>query len=380
MGSGWGAPVPAGRGSPGSPRCGSRRTPLSASRGGASPGETALPERLRCAPLSPGPQPEKLRGDPSRASAWEGGGGRAQWPPHPAPRLARGRAAPGGSATGGEKKIPTGSRVYKKQPTKRRFWQISISLLFPAPAPMPPSRLPSLRSGIAAWCPPPPALPLPGSGEAGRSPSFPGGTGPSLPLTFPCPFYRVREGASSLAHPPGSGQGSALQGGRRRARRQGDPPHTSEKRGGTGAYRSRPASPSGTLPGGGDGGEGVPAPPGRRPRPVPRGAHHMRAWEPESAAPPPPGLQLPAARGAPRWPPANQRDAESGARFEWGRARGGAGEPPAGRRRGLRRCLSLPRVLMSPASLRDPAEGRTGDKVELSGPVVCGSTPLLFIP
>lgn len=64
-------------------------------------------------------------------------------------------------------------------------------------------------------------------------------------------------------------------------------------------------------------GERVPAPPGRRPRPVPRGAHHVRAWEPESAAPPPPGLQLPAARGAPRWPPANQRGAESGARFEW---------------------------------------------------------------
>lgn len=64
-------------------------------------------------------------------------------------------------------------------------------------------------------------------------------------------------------------------------------------------------------------GEGVPAPPGRRPRPVPRGAHHVRAWEPESAAPPPPGLQIPAACGAPRWPPANQQGAESGARFEW---------------------------------------------------------------
>lgn len=28
--------------------------------GGASPGGTALPERPRCAPLSPGPRPEKL--------------------------------------------------------------------------------------------------------------------------------------------------------------------------------------------------------------------------------------------------------------------------------------------------------------------------------
>lgn len=197
MGSGWRAPVPAGRSSPGSPRCGSRRTPLSASRGGASPRGTAVPGRPRCAPVSPGPRPEKLRRDPTRASSWEGGMERARRPPHPPLRLAPDRVAPGGRAAGGEKKNPHGRRVYKKQPTKRHFWQISISLLFPAPAAMPPSLLPCLRFGAAAWSPPPPTLPLPGSGEAGRSPSFPGGTGPSLPLTFPCPLPPTGRGLVS---------------------------------------------------------------------------------------------------------------------------------------------------------------------------------------
>lgn len=196
MGSGWGAPVPAGSGSPGSSRCGSRRTPLSASRGGASPGGTALPERPPCAPLSLGPRPEKLRGDRPRASAWEGGGGRARRPPHPAPGRPRAAPLPGEARLKG-KKNAAGRRVSEKQPTKHRFWQISISLLFPAPAAVPPSRLPCLRSGAAAWFPPPPALPLPGSGEAGRSPSFPGGTGPSLPLTFPCPLPRAGRGLVS---------------------------------------------------------------------------------------------------------------------------------------------------------------------------------------
>lgn len=63
-----------------------------------------------------------------------------------------------------------------------------------------------------------------------------------------------------------------------------------------------------------------------------------------------------------------------------GRARGGAGEPPAGETRGLRRHLCCPRVLISPASHQDPAETRATAKVELSGPVVCDCTPLLFIP
>lgn len=197
MGSGRGAPVPAGRGSPGSPRCGSRRTPLSASRGGASPGGTALPERPRCAPLSPGPRPEKLRGDPTRGRCV--GRRRGTCPSGLLTlRPGRPRVAPlpveARLEAGGWRKKPTGRRVYKKQPTKRRLWQISISLLFPAPAAVPPSRLPCLRSEAATWSPPPPALPLPGSGEAGRSPSFPGGTGPSLPLTFPCPLARAGRG------------------------------------------------------------------------------------------------------------------------------------------------------------------------------------------
>lgn len=86
----------------------------------------------------------------------------------------------------------------------------------------------------------------------------------------------------------------------------------------------------------------------------------------------------PAGRRAGRRPISGTRRVARG--LNGGRARGGAEEPPAGGRRGLRRCLSRPRVLMSPGSHRDPAEGRAGDKVELSGPVVCGSTPLLFIP
>lgn len=137
MGSGWGAPVPAGRGSPGSPRCGSRRTPLSASRAGASPGGTALPERPRCAPLSRGLRPEKLRGDPTRASAWEGGGGCARWPPHPAPRLARGRAALGGSATGRGKKIRPGGRVLKNIQQNAVSGRFRFHFCFPLPQPCP---------------------------------------------------------------------------------------------------------------------------------------------------------------------------------------------------------------------------------------------------
>lgn len=49
--------------------------------------------------------------------------------------------------------------------------------------------------------------------------------------------------------------------------------------------------------------------------------------------------------------------------------------PPAGRRR-----LRCPRVLISPASHRDPVESMAGEKAELFGPVVCASTPLLLIP
>lgn len=114
----------------------------------SGPGGTALLGRPRCAPLSPGPRPEKLRGDATRAGPWEGGGERARGlltprPTGPASRRSRGKRA----WRGGKKKNSTGRRVYKKQPTKRRFWQISISLLFPAPAAMPPSRLPCLRAG-----------------------------------------------------------------------------------------------------------------------------------------------------------------------------------------------------------------------------------------
>lgn len=47
---GWEAPLPVGRDSPGSPRCGSRRPPLSASGGGASPGSAGHPGGLRSRP------------------------------------------------------------------------------------------------------------------------------------------------------------------------------------------------------------------------------------------------------------------------------------------------------------------------------------------
>lgn len=50
-----------------------------------------------------------------------------------------------------------------------------------------------------------------------------------------------------------------------------------------------------------------------------------------------------------------------------GLARGGAGEPPAGGRRGLQWRLCCPRVLISPTSHRDSVESRAGEKIELSG-------------
>lgn len=374
MGSGWGSPVPAGRGSLGSPRCGSRLPPLSVRRGGASPGGAGHRGGLRsppgrgrrCAPSSPDPRPGKLRGDPTRPGRVRGkaagdgaavpGGlltlrpGRHQVVPLPGEAGWRGR----------KKKNPTGRRVYKKQPTKRRFWQISISLLFPAPAAVPPT---PAR---------PPALPpirgrgsVPGAGKR-RDGSIPiprWGNGAKFAVNLPLPFTAWRKGASSPARPPGEERGSVLRGGRRRARRQGDPlplspqTHTPGRRRGE-ARRHRGRSPSSCLAvrsapgrrwraGGGRGGQGVvsPAPPGRRlraerrPRPPPPppcrwapttcGPARAAPWELESASPPPPGLHFPATRGAPgrRAGGRPMRGARRVARgLNGGRARGGAGE------------------------------------------------------
>lgn len=315
MGSGWGAPVPAGRGSPGSPRCGSRRTPLSASRGGASPGGTALPERLRCALLSPGPRPEKLRGDPARAGAWEGGGdvpgglltlcpGRPQVAPLPGAARLKGKKKPDGE----EGLLKTTN----KTPFLADFDFTSVSRSR-SHAPIPPALPPFRGRGLVRAASGSPAA---GKRRGGSIPILPPGNGAKFAVNLPLPFTACGKGPRLWLALLGADKGPRCRAGGGTHGGKVTPP-TPEKRGGTGAVRPRPASPSGALPGGGDGGEGVPAPPGRRPRPVPRGAHHVQAWDPESASPPPPGLQFPAARGAPRWPPANQRGAESGAQFEW---------------------------------------------------------------
>lgn len=339
--------MPAGRGSPGSPRCGSRRTPLSASRGGASPGGTALPERLRCAPLCPGPRPEKLRGDPGRAGAWEGGGGCARRPPHPAPRRPRVAPLPGAARLEGKKK-PDGEEGLLKTTNKTPFladFDFTSVSRSPSHTPILPALPPFRGRGLVRAASGSPAA---GKRRGGSIPILPRGNGAKFAVNLPLPFTACGKGPCRRLVPPGSGQGSALQGGGRPARRQGDPP-TPEKRGGTGAVRPRPASPSGALPGGGDrGGMGFPPRPGAAPGRC-RGA---------------PTTCGPGSRSPPRRPrrdyssrqPAGCRAGHrpiSGARrvargLNGGRARGGVGEPPAGGRRGLPRRLCRPPVLIFP--------------------------------
>lgn len=96
---------------------------------------------------------------------------------------------PGEARLEGGKKNPTGRRLYKKQATKRRFWQISISLLFPAPAAMPliPPALPPFRA--RGLVPVASGSLAAGKRRGGSIPILPRGNGAKFAVNLPLPFF-----------------------------------------------------------------------------------------------------------------------------------------------------------------------------------------------
>lgn len=205
---------------PGVPRCGCRRTPLSASGGGAYPGDAGHPNgpwAARAPRRTRSRGRESCGGDLTRS---ERGGcvGRRRRMGRPRRGASSPRALAGTAPyrsrgkrcwreEGGKKKKPTGRTVYEKQIHRTPFLAyFDFTSVSRSRRRTPPSRR-CLGSGAAARSPLPPSLPGPRSGEAGRSPSLPGGTGPSWLFTFPCPLRRRGrwgKAASSPARPPGA--------------------------------------------------------------------------------------------------------------------------------------------------------------------------------
>lgn len=192
---------------PGVPRCGCRRTPLSASRGGAYPGDAGHPSGPWAArsvrPVEPGAAAGKVAGgtrpDRSGAGAWEGGGGwggRVAGPPHPVPWPASRRTAPGGSGAGGrrgkKKKTDGKDGLRKTNPQNAVSGVFRFHFCFPLPPPYTPfPLLPWLRGrgSVAA------ASVSPGAAErrGGSVPIAPRGNGAKLAVHLPLPFAAAGE-------------------------------------------------------------------------------------------------------------------------------------------------------------------------------------------
>lgn len=113
------------------------------------PGGLRSPSGRGCAPLSSGPRPKKLRGDPTWASAWEDGGECTRRPPRPAPRAA---PLPGEARLErGKKKNRQGGGFIKNNQQNTGSGRFRFHFCFPLPQPCPhpacPASVPGPRLG-----------------------------------------------------------------------------------------------------------------------------------------------------------------------------------------------------------------------------------------
>lgn len=250
---------------------------------------------------------------------------------------------------------------------------------FPLPshAPIPPALPPFRGRGLVAAASGSPAA---GKRRGGSIPILPRGNRAKFAVNLPLPFTACGKGPRLRLAFLGADEGPRCRAGGGAHGGKVTPPAPPGSAEATGPLAVVPPRRPELSREAGMGGRGFPPRPGAAPGRC-RGA--PTTCGPGSRSPPRRprrdySSRQPAGRRAGRRPISGARRVARG--LNGGRARGGAGEPPAGGRRGLRQRLSRPRVLVSPASHRHRAESRAVGKVELSGPLVCDSTPLLFIP